>query len=122
MQTLYIPQGIKDNTEIFNGFGKKELGQTVIFGAVGVLISVLIYSFTKNLAICMVMILSSFALGGGIFVKSGNVSLFDWGRGVFGFLKGQKYYPYSYLAEWEGLSELELPFDESDKKNHEDDN
>lgn len=122
MQTLYIPQGIKDNTEIFNGFGKKELGQTVIFGGVGILISVLIYSFTRNLAMCMVMILICFAVGGGLFIKSTNMSLFEWGMGVLEFIKGQKYYPYRYLSEWEGLSELELPPDESDKKKHEDDN
>jgi len=34
-QTLYIPQGLKTQVEIFDGFGKEELFKTIINCSVG---------------------------------------------------------------------------------------
>ncbi|MCM1991349.1 hypothetical protein [Oceanirhabdus seepicola] len=51
-QTLYIPQGIKAKTEIFDGFGKEELFQAILATVVAGVIDAIVYMFTKSTTFC----------------------------------------------------------------------
>ena len=53
-ETLYIPQGLKTRSELFDGYGKEELFKTIIVAIIVGIIDILIYIFTKNTAICVV--------------------------------------------------------------------
>ena len=47
-ESLSIPSGLKIHTELFDGYGKDELGGTVIASIIGGLIDVLIYLLTGS--------------------------------------------------------------------------
>jgi len=102
MQNLYIPQGIKEDAEIFDGFGKKELASTIIVTIIGVISGVILYFISGSLVVCMSTILISAAIAIGIFTKVDNISMFTRICGIIAYAKSQKYYPFTYLSEWGG--------------------
>jgi len=60
-QTLYIPMGVKTRSEIFEGFGKNEIMQTVIATVVIILVAFLIFAFNKSVSFIVVFILVGIA-------------------------------------------------------------
>ena len=101
--TLYIPLGLKVRNEIFDGFGKEELFQSIIFSIIAGVFDMLIFMLTKNVSICVVTILV--AIFGSVMMLTKdktNLSVFDQLRNMIRFIRMQKKYPYKYYDEWEG--------------------
>ncbi|MFA5576299.1 MAG: hypothetical protein WCZ27_09075 [Tissierellaceae bacterium] len=100
-QNLYIPQGLKDSSEIFNGFGKKEgLRALVVFFAL-LLINVFIFLIKRNVSLFIIFILTSLSASIVVTQKdSNNISVYDQVKFMIRFNRSQKYYKYKYLPEW----------------------
>ncbi|MCK9443820.1 MAG: hypothetical protein M0Q14_04705 [Tissierellaceae bacterium] len=99
--SLYIPLGLKEKNELWDGFGKEEAIKALIFNIFTGIIDALIYFSTKNLIFCVVFILVS--VGGSIMMltkDTTNLSVVDQIRNMLRFAKSQKYYPYKYRDEW----------------------
>lgn len=99
--SLYIPLGLKEKNELWDGFGKEEAIKALIFNIFTGIIDALIYFSTKNLIFCVVFILVS--VGGSIMMltkDTTNLSVVDQIRNMLRFAKFQKYYPYKYRDEW----------------------
>lgn len=100
-RNLYIPQGLKSNSEIFNGFGKKEA-----FRALGVFlfllfINLITFIIMRNISLVIIFILTSLSASIVVTQKdSNNISVYDQVKFMIRFNKSQKYYKYRYLPEW----------------------
>jgi hypothetical protein len=100
-QTLYIPQGLKTQVEIFDGFGKEELFKTIIITLIAALVDGVIYLITKNIAIAVVFILTAIAGSVMMLTKDKtNISVVDQIGFMIKFFRSQKKYKYKYLDEW----------------------
>lgn len=101
-ESLSIPSGLKTHTELFDGYGKDELGGTVIASIIGGLVDVLIYLLTGSTPFCIIFILLVVAGSIMMLMKDGsmNLSVMDQLRFMLRFCKCCKYYPYRYLDEW----------------------
>lgn len=98
---LYIPQGLKVEKEIFQGFSKKEMTRAFIISLIIMSINALIYLFTKNTLRFIIITLSGITASVMITQKDrSNISVFDQVKFMVKFHKSQKYYPYKYLPEW----------------------
>jgi len=99
--TLYIPMGVKTENEFFNGFGKKELLQAAV-GAIGALIvSLIIFLISGNVAYTMIGILSGIAGSVMMTVKDQyNMSVVGQAANLINYARSQKVYPYTYGMEW----------------------
>ena len=71
-ENLYIPMGLKEEDEYWQGFGRKELIETAIAAS--------IMFYTKDYT---------------------NLSIYDQVRNMMDFKKSQKIYEYKYLDEWQ---------------------
>ena len=90
---LYIPLGVKPETELFTGFGKKQLFQ----GGV----AALVWLFTANVTTTVVLALAG--IFGSVMMTTkdqSNLSVVDQVQNLVRFLRGQKIYPYRYGDEW----------------------
>ncbi|WP_129721370.1 hypothetical protein [Xylanivirga thermophila] len=99
--TLYIPLGLKERNEFWDGFGKEEAIKALTFIAFIGIVDALIYFSTRNIAFCAVLFLVS--IGGSLMMltkDTTNLSVVDQIKNMIRFLKSQKYYPYKYLDEW----------------------
>jgi hypothetical protein len=100
-QTLYIPMGVKPENEIFSGFGKKQLIQSVIgsFGA-GV-VSFVSWIIAKNVATPIVILLVG-VIGSVMMTTKdhSNLSVVDQVIHMVKFYRRQKIFPYRYGDEW----------------------
>lgn len=99
--TLYIPLGLKIRNEIFDGFGKEELFQTIIASLIAGGFDILLYLLTKKVALCVVIIVS--AIGGSVMMLTKdrtNLSVVDQLRNMLRFARSQKKFPYKYYDEW----------------------
>lgn len=99
--TLYIPLGLKERNEFWDGFGKEELIKALIFIAFTGVIDIFIYFFKRNIIFSMVFILAS--IGGSLAMLTKditNLSAVDQIENMIRFSKTQKYYPYRQLDEW----------------------
>lgn len=98
---LYIPLGLKERNELWDGFGKEEAIKALIFNFFTGIISVIIYLTTRKLIFCVVFILVS--VGGSIMMltkDTTNLSVVDQVKNMLRFTKSQKYYAYKYRDEW----------------------
>lgn len=99
--TLYIPQGLKTQVEIFDGFGKEELFKTIIITLIAALVDGVIYLITKNTSIAVVFILTAIAGSVMMLTKDKtNISVVDQIGFMIKFFRSQKKYKYKYLDEW----------------------
>jgi hypothetical protein len=98
---LYIPMGVKTETELFPGFGKKQLGQAVIgalcVGAVSALLWVILHNVTITVIGVLVGIIGSVM---ATTKDQHNLSVIDQLQNMIRFAKSQKFYPYRYGDEW----------------------
>lgn len=105
-RSLYIPQGLKTENEIFAGFGKNEMIRAFIICLIAIFIDALIYLITRNALICVVIMLSSVTASIMATQKDkSNTSIFDQIKFMIRFSRTQKYYPYKCLPEWGEKSE-----------------
>ncbi len=105
--TLYIPMGVKTEPELFSGFGKKEFGRAFIGSVICCVIALLIWIFTANVAMTMIMVLTG--IFGSVIMTtrdSNNLSVVDQLINMMSFARSQKIYPYRYKDEWE-IKELQ---------------
>lgn len=103
-QTLYIPMGVKPEAEWFSGFGKQQLGQSVIGSMLSVALALLIWLLKGSVPFAVVIFLSGVAASVMLTTKDRhNLSVLDQLRFMMAFTKSQKHYPYRALPEWDGL-------------------
>lgn len=100
-RSLYIPQGLKAENEVFTGFGKKEMIRALIICLIAVFIDALIYLIMRSALIFVVIMLSSVTASIMATQKDkSNTSIYDQIKFMIRFSRSQKYYPYKYLTEW----------------------
>lgn len=98
---LYIPMGVKSTPEFFNGFGRRELGQSMIgivaFGCVALLIHFVTHSSFATLVTMFIGIMGSFFAT----TKGGNnLNAIDEARLLVSYFQSQKQYRYRMGKEW----------------------
>lgn len=100
--TLYIPMGVKTENELFSGFGKRELLQSII-GSIGSgVLSFFIWLISRNIAVTIVFVLTGIV--GSVMMTTKdqtNLSVVDQVSNMVRYIRSQKYYPYIYGDEWE---------------------
>lgn len=99
--TLYIPMGVKAENELFNGFGKRELLQSLVGSLLGGGISILIWLVSRNVAFTVVAVLTG--IFGSVMMctkDQNNQSVVDQIGNMVRFARSQQIYPYRYLDEW----------------------
>ncbi len=101
-QELYIPQGVKIEIEFFNGYGKRELKQTIIGSVATTCVVAIFYAFTSNLSLSMVFILSGIA-GSVMFTTKDqtNLSVLDQVKNIIKYEKSQKFYRYKISLDYD---------------------
>ena len=100
--TLYIPMGVKTENEFFSGFGKKEFFQSLIGAVFALVISLIIYLVSGNVAYTMIGVLAGIAGSVMMVTKDQyNMSVVNQVANLVRFSRSQKVYPYVYGKEWE---------------------
>ncbi|MFI3238733.1 MAG: hypothetical protein R3Y47_12045 [Lachnospiraceae bacterium] len=105
MQTesaLYIPMGVKTENELFSGFGKRELLQSLIGSLFGGALAAVLWLISQNVAMTVVCVLAG--IFGSVLMTTkdiNNQSVVDQTYNMIKFMKEQQIYPYRYKDEWE---------------------
>lgn len=97
---LYIPQGLKQKREYYEGFGKKELTITIIGTLIGGIIDAVYYMISHNLMVTMFIIIAIPATIIISVIKDNNISVIDQISFLSYFSKSQKQYDYVSKDEW----------------------
>lgn len=100
--SLYIPMGVKTENELFNGFGKRELMQSLIGSLFFALLAMLLWIFAQNIALTVITILSG--MFGSVMMctkDQNNQSVVDQVGNIIRFYNSQQIYPYRMLKEWD---------------------
>lgn len=100
--SLYIPQGIKHNSEKFKGIPDEHLKNIALVLVVFAVFDVLILIMTKNTPIAFGAFVVEFVAVGLYFKRdeNTNISIADQLRYMSRFSKSQKIYRYKALKEW----------------------
>ena len=99
--SLYIPTGVKAQNELFNGFGKRELLQSIAGSLAGGAAAALIWLLSQNVAFTVVAVLAG--IFGSVMMctkDQNNQSVVDQIGNMARFGQGQQIYPYRSLDEW----------------------
>lgn len=99
---LYIPIGLKERYEIWDGFGKEEAIKAFVFIVFASIIDFVIFLVTKNAVFCSVWFLVS--VGGSFMMltkDTTNLSVVDQIQNMIRFSRSQKHYQYKAFDEWE---------------------
>lgn len=99
--TLYIPTGVKVQNELFNGFGKQELFQSIAGSIGGGAVSAVIWLISQNVALTVVAVLAG--IFGSVMMTTrdqNNQSVVDQIGNMVRFNRSQQIYPYRSLNEW----------------------
>ncbi|MBE6831281.1 MAG: hypothetical protein E7519_13845 [Ruminococcaceae bacterium] len=99
--SLYIPTGVKTENELFNGFGKRELLQSIVGSLFGGVVAALLWLIAGNVALTVVAVLSG--IFGSVMMctkDQNNQSVVDQIRDMIRFQHSQQIYPYRMLDEW----------------------
>ncbi|MDE7324978.1 MAG: hypothetical protein K2N63_01660 [Lachnospiraceae bacterium] len=98
---LYIPTGVKPGKELFHGFGRRELTQSVVGALVGGVIAALLWLATGNVALTVVTVLSG--IFGSVMMctrDQNNQSVVDQLGNLLRYRHSQQIYPYRMMDEW----------------------
>ena len=101
-EKLYIPLGVKPETEFFKGFGKKQMAQAAVGSLICGAIALILWFVTQNVTVTMIAALTGIA--GSVMMTAkdqSNLSVVDQIGNMVRFAKSQKNYPYRYGKEWE---------------------
>ncbi len=97
---LYIPQGLKLRSELFNGFGKEEVIKIIVVTVIAGVIDILLFFITKNTVISIIFILST--ISGSVIMLTkdiSNISVVDQIGFLLKYQLRQKKYRYKYKIE-----------------------
>ena len=92
---------MKPDAELFTGFGKKQLFQSIVGSLVMGGIAALAWLFTGNVTTTVILALAG--IFGSVMMTTkdqSNLSVVDQVQNLIRFLRGQKIYPYRYGDEW----------------------
>lgn len=98
---LYIPTGVKAENELFSGFGRRELLQSVVGSLFGGAVAALLWMLAGNVALTVVAVLAG--IFGSVMMctkDQNNQSVVDQLGNMFRFYHSQQIYPYRMLDEW----------------------
>ena len=98
---LYIPSGVKSENELFNGFGKRELLQSMAWALFGFLAAGAVWLIFRNVAATVVTILTG--IFGSVMMctkDQNNLSVADQIVNIIRFSRSQQIYPYRAMREW----------------------
>lgn len=98
---LYIPSSVKIRNEIFDGFGKKELMQSMAGSFFGVISAGLVWLISHNIAFTVVAVLTG--IFGSVMMCTKdqyNQSVVDQIGNMIRYAREQQIYPYRALNEW----------------------
>ena len=101
-EKLYIPMGVKPETEFFKGFGKKQMAQAAIGSLTCGTVALILWFTTQSVTTTMIAALTGIA--GSVIMTAkdqSNLSVVDQFGNMVRFAKSQKIYPYKYGKEWE---------------------
>ena len=90
---LYIPMGVKPETELFNGFGRKQLFQSVIGSLAVGAVAAVVWFLSGNVTATVILVMMTTK-------DQSNLSVVDQVQNLVRFLRSQKVYPYRYGDEW----------------------
>lgn len=100
-EKLYIPMGVKAEVEIFPGFGKKQLWQSVVGSLCMGFVSAFVWLLSQSVTFTVIGVLSGIV--GSVMMTTKdqtNLSVVDQLQNMVRFAKSQKFYPYCYGDEW----------------------
>lgn len=98
---MYIPSGVKAENELFNGFGKRELLQSIAGSLLGCMLAAVIWLCSNHVAFTVVAVLTG--IFGSVMMctkDQNNQSVVDQLGNMIRFAKSQQIYPYRALREW----------------------
>ncbi len=99
--TLYIPTGVKAENELFNGFGRRELFQSIVGSLFGGAFAAVLWLLFQNVAATVIAVLTG--IFGSVMMctkDQNNQSVVDQIGNMLRFQRDQQRYPYRYLDEW----------------------
>ena len=100
--SLYIPTGVKAQNELFNGFGRREILQSVVGSLLGGAVAALLWLVSVNVALTVVAALTG--IFGSVMMctkDQNNQSVVDQIGNMVRFGRSQQIYPYRMLDEWQ---------------------
>ena len=98
---LYIPTNVKTRFEFIKGYGIRELAITGIVAVFLIIIAYIIYSFTKDLMIPILLVLLGVSAMVILTAKdNNNLSVVDMIKNMLEFAGTQKTYTYKYFDKW----------------------
>ncbi len=98
---LYIPSNVKTRFEFIRGYGIHELIVTTVVVAFLIGIALIIYSFTNDLLVPVLIVLLGTAAMIIITAKdNNNLSVLDMIKNMLEFAGMQKIYEYKYFDKW----------------------
>lgn len=98
---LYIPMGLREEPEIFPGFGKAELFKALAVIVLFIVIDAVVFAFVRSIETAIIILVLGVAIGIGLFVKDAvNNSMADKIADILRFSKSRKTYPYILKDEW----------------------
>lgn len=102
-KTLYIPVNIRKRKELIDGFGMKEVMQTVILAVVGLVIGLILFFLNNHQILYLTIVPIIFAMGTIVFVKKDkrNMNTVDQIKLAINFMNSQKTYHYKYYNIYE---------------------
>ena len=99
---LFIPRNIKTKSEMFQGYGMREIKESMPGFIISLLIAMIAKTISKN-DVVMVYALIPTVLA-TVFIHQRNfdkMSIYDIIKNKINFMKSQKFYPYIKLNPWE---------------------
>lgn len=98
---LYIPLGVQAKTELFPGFGKREMLHASVGGAITAVVTVLVWLISQTVPTTVVTALIGIAASIMVSVRDhSNLSVIDQVRNMVIFAQSQKYYRYRGSDGW----------------------
>ena len=94
---LYIPSGVKSENELFNGFGKRELLQSMAGALFGFLAAGAVWLIFRNVVTILTGIFGSVMM---CTKDQNNLSVADQIVNIIRFSRSQQIYPYRAMREW----------------------
>jgi len=99
--TLFIPSNVKTRSEIFDGYGKEEIIQTVIATIALLVIALIVFSFTESVSFVVIFVLVGIAATIMCVTKDQyNLSVLDHFKNMVNFSRKQQDFEYEYMNEW----------------------
>jgi MFS superfamily sulfate permease-like transporter len=100
--SLYIPYGVKAETEYIRGYGKRQLFQVCIGIACTVILSTMLYLIFRSMPTFALVLLVGISISILMTVKDDqtNQSIIDMLNSMVRFGKVQKHFEYKYVPEW----------------------